>query len=200
MIKAFLFDYDGVITPGVNVKLPAERLASNVGISVDKASELIVSIWNGYSTGALTTDEMWSSIESQLGFTVNSKQRNIWHTWDELTPIPFMVDFVKELHASGYPVGLVSNVFQDTAELIRKNGGYEAFDFLVLSCEVGARKPEPLMYETALRKLDDVKPGEVMYLDDREHLTIAASKLGLHSIYVTDQVEAIKEVRQLIRT
>ncbi|HEY1064436.1 MAG TPA: HAD family phosphatase [Candidatus Saccharimonadales bacterium] len=198
MVKAFLFDYDGVISQGVDVTLPSKHLADSTGITTDRASELLKSIWEDYSTGVLTTDGMWEIIEKEIGRPVPAEKRNIWFTWEQLTPLPFMLEFVKELRAAGYPVGLISNVFHDTAQIIRQNGGYDGFDFLVLSYEVGTRKPQPRMYEIALEKLDGLEPEEVVYLDDRESLVQAARELGFQSIYVTDQAKAIAEVKQLL--
>jgi epoxide hydrolase-like predicted phosphatase len=198
MIKAFLFDYDGVITPGVDVALPSKRLAANTGIPVEKASEVIKNIWADYSTGKTTASQVWKHIENELGLTIPEDKRNIWHTWDELMPLPAMLELVKQLKDAGYPVGLVSNVFKDTADIIREHGGYDGFDFLILSCEVGARKPDPAMYEAALAKLPSISPSEIVYLDDREQLTLAASELGFQSIYVTDHQAAIKRAQELL--
>jgi HAD superfamily hydrolase (TIGR01509 family) len=198
MIKAFLFDYDGVITAGVKDNVPATRLANNLGIPIEKTSEWIISIWDGFSTGKLTEQEAWQKIEEQHGQPISLEQRDIWYTWEELQPLPEMLELVRMLKARGYTIGLLSNVLPVTAQLIRQNGGYDEFDFLVLSCEVGARKPASLVYETALANLEGIEPEEVVYLDDREPLAIAASKLGVRGIYVTDHDEAIKDVQQLI--
>lgn len=196
--KAFLFDYDGVITAGVKDNTPAIKLAKNLGTSVEKAADWIVSIWDGLSTGKLTEQEAWQKIEEQYGQPISLEQRDIWYTWKDLKPLPEMLELVRNLKDRGYAVGLLSNVLPITSRLIRQNGVYDEFDFTVLSCEIGARKPAPLMYETALIKLGNVRPDEVVYLDDREPLTLAASKLGIRTIYVTEHAEAIKEAYRLI--
>lgn len=198
MIKAFLFDYDGVITPGVDVRLPAGRLAKNIGVSIDDASNAIMNTWDGYSTGRLSVTKAWDSIETQLGKKVPNEQRNIWHTWDELKPIPFMLEFVEELQSKGYRVGLISNVFKETADLIRQNGVYNKFDFTILSYEVGAKKPDPKIYECAMQKLEGVNVNEVVFLDDRQHCIDGAKDFGLNTIHVTSHQNAIEEVRRLL--
>lgn len=197
-MQAFLFDYDGVITPGVDVKIPAERLARNAGVSVDEASGAIVEIWNGYSTGKSSFDEAWAGIEGYLGKKISGDKRDIWFKWKDLTPIPSMLTFVKELKTKGYPVGLVSNVFQETADIIRQNGGYDSFDFTILSCEVGARKPDRKIYELAMDKLEGIDKSKVVFLDDRQHAIDGAREFGLHAIHVVDRDDAIKEVYRLL--
>jgi HAD superfamily hydrolase (TIGR01509 family) len=197
MIKALLFDYDGVITAGVKDGIPATRLASNLGISYDEAAMWIVSIWDGFSTGMMSESEAWQKIEEQYGKPIAPKQRNIWYTWDELLPIPKMLELVRKLKEKGYPVGLASNVLPVTAQLIRKNGGYDEFDFLVLSYQAGARKPDTKIYDTAMANLKDIPAEEVLFLDDRKPCTDAAGKLGMKTILVTNHDEAIKEVLAL---
>lgn len=198
MIRAFLFDYDGVISQGVDVMLPAERLANNIGISEDEANALIKSIWGDYSTGRSSSDEVWSTIESQLNAKVPKEKRNIWHTWNELEPLPYMLDYVSGLKQKGYRVGLLSNVFKETADIIRDNGGYSIFDFTILSCEVGARKPEREVYTAAMKKLPGIQPEEVLFLDDREHCIVGAKEFGLQTIHVTDHKEAIEQANNLL--
>lgn len=198
MIKAFLFDYDGVITAGVPDNSTGVRLGRNLGISTEEASKLIVSIWNEFSTGRMSEREAWQKIERQYGKPISDRQRDAWNTWDELRPLPKMLELVRTLKSKGYPVGLLSNVLPVTAQLIHQNGGYDDFDFVVLSCEVGARKPNAKMYHTALSKFKDIKPDEVLYLDDREPLTIAASKLGIQSLHVSSHDKTIRAVLGLV--
>lgn len=194
MIKAFLFDYDGVITAGVQDGIPASRLANNLNVSIERASEWIVSIRAPYSTGSITDKEVWNEIENLYGKPISSEQRDIWYTWKELEPLPQMIALVDHLKSKGYVVGLLSNVLPVTAQLIREYGGYAYFDFLVLSCEAGARKPDQKVYETALAQLKDMNPNEVVFLDDREPCVVGAEKLGIKAIHVT----AIEEVHKLI--
>ncbi len=199
MIKAFLFDYDGVITKGVDVSIPAQRLAKRADISVDEASDIIKIIWNDYSTGKSSKDEMWSRIEMELGKHIADHKRDIWFGWNDLKPINSMLELIHKLKAKNYPVGLVSNVFQETAELIRLNGGYENFDFTILSCEVGARKPDPLMYQSAMKYLSNIKANEVMFFDDRQHCIDGAKEFGLNTFLVTNHNELIMQVNRIVK-
>lgn len=178
--------------------LPAKRLANNVGIAENSATEIIKSIWDDYSTGKSTSDDVWNSIENQLGSKISSEKRNIWHTREELKPLPYMLEFVHELKSMGYQVGLLSNVFKETADIIRENGGYDNFDFTILSCEVGARKPEREVYAASMKKLPGIQPEEVLFLDDREHCILGAKDFGLQTIHVTDHRAAIKQVDYML--
>lgn len=197
-MKAFLFDYDGVITAGVGDKIPATRLARNIGISLETASELIVSIWDELSTGKISEEAAWQKMEAQHGSPIAAEHRDIWYTWEELTPLPQMLSLVRMLREKGYPVGVASNVLPPTARLIKDRGGYDDFDFLILSYEVGARKPKPAVYAAAMAQLPGVLPGEVVFLDDREPCVAGAEAFGLRAIHVTDHQQAIEAIQQIL--
>lgn len=197
MTKVFLFDYDGVVTAGVQDGVPATRLARNLGVPVEMAIKWIVDIWKPFSANQITEDEVWALIEKNYGKLIDVKDRDIWYTWSELTPLPEMIDLVRDVRAKGYTVAILSNVSSITAKIIRENGGYDEFDPVILSCEVGARKPSEQIYGIALEKLGGVEPNEVVFLDDREIATITASKLGFQTIHVTNHADAINEVRRL---
>ena len=197
MVKAFLFDYDGVTTAGVNDQLVAQRLSNNLGVSEELAAQWLQSIWMPLLAGTISSDQMWIDIEQIYGQPIALAQRDIWFGWDELTPLPEMIELVQKLKSKGYPVGLLSNVTAQSAEIIKHHGGYDEFDFLVLSCDVGSNKPGPEIYQIALEKLGTIPPGDVVFLDDRESNVLAAASAGLTALLVTNHAETIVEVDRL---
>lgn len=74
------------------------------------------------------------------------------------------------------------------------------FDFVVLSAAVGFKKPEEEIFTYCLQQLGGVQPDEVLFLDDREHNTAAASQLGMKTIFVTSPEQAIRDIRFFIET
>lgn len=198
MLKAFLFDYDGVMSMGVKDGIPASRLAENLAVSFEQASMWIISIWDGFSTGGLNEEEAWRIIEEQYGQPIRIEKRDIWYTWKELKPLPEMVELASLVKSKGYLVGLLSNVLPVTVSVIREHGGYNSFDFLTLSCEVGARKPDTKIYEAALSNLEGIVAEEVVFMDDREPCVSAASLLGMNAFHLTDHMQAIQQVHKLI--
>jgi epoxide hydrolase-like predicted phosphatase len=198
MIKAFLFDYDGVVTAGVPDGTLAGRLAKNLDVSVSTASEWIARIWTPLLEGKMSEDEVFTIFEEEYGKPISSAQRDVWFKWEDLTPIPVMVELLRTLKTKGYPIGVLSNATVTTKKEIRENGGYHEFDFVIISSEVGCKKPDAKIFEIALEKLPGLKPNEVVFLDDREPAVATASELGFRTILVKDHQAVIREVRELI--
>jgi HAD superfamily hydrolase (TIGR01509 family) len=57
----------------------------------------------------------------------------------------------------------------------------EMFDAVVISGEVGMRKPEPGIFELALRRIG-LRAGECVFIDDMAHNVDAAQQAGLAGI------------------
>ena len=100
------------------------------------------------------------------------------------------------LRSRGLKLGVVSNAF-DPGWLLQRDladaGVSERIDFAVFSSEVGKRKPDPLIFETALRALG-VEPAETLFVGDRLEQDIrGASQLGMKTVqavwFVADENE-----------
>ena len=82
-------------------------------------------------------------------------------------------------------LGLVSNAFDPPWILHRdleRMGLAERLDFAVFSSEVGRRKPDPAIFETALEALG-VEAGEAMFVGDRLYEDVrGAGELGMTTV------------------
>lgn len=197
MYKAFLFDYDGVYTPGADNDWVYARLARNIDVPFPTAAAWLGEIWVPFLKGTMNEDEVWDFLESQYGKPIGPTQRDIWFTWDELKPHEDMVEEVGRLKAAGYTVGVLSNIFPNTKRTIEAHGGYDQFDLVVTSCDLGYKKPQPEIFQAALRRLNGIKPEEVVFLDDREPNANACEEHGMKGIHVTDHQQAIDDIRAL---
>lgn len=200
MIKALLFDNGGVITAGGGGNELSERLARNLGISADKAYDLLMPVWDDYFKGKISEPELWQHIEQQSGQPIGAAQRDIWNKWEHMQPLPEMIQLVRRLKADGYKVGMLSNVIPNTEHEIREHGGYDDFDFLVLSCDVGYAKPDPEIYQLVLQHLAGIKPSEIVFLDDQERCLVPARAIGMQTVLVESPGQAIADVEALLVT
>lgn len=198
MIRAVLFDYDGVITEGVKDGTLALRLANNLKVTTTQASAWLKLIWPPFLIGEISEAEVWQRLEALHGEPIPAQQRDIWFRWNELTPLTQMIEAVKSLKTKGVRVGLLSNVTVPTADLIRQNGGYKEFDFLILACDVGVAKPDPQIFQLALNQLPEIDPQTILYLDDRESAIVTARQFGMQTILVKNPLEAVNQIKAQI--
>jgi HAD superfamily hydrolase (TIGR01509 family) len=87
---------------------------------------------------------------------------------------------LRRLREHGFRLAIVSNASCEAASVVRTLGLDRVVDALVLSCEVGAIKPEPAILRLALERFD-VAPDRALLLDDAVVNLDAARVLGLHT-------------------
>ncbi len=107
---------------------------------------------------------------------------------------PEMVELVKELQAKGYTTALISNISGYHAQLMRNVGNFDLFYPVILSGDIGTRKPDLKAFKIAIETLD-VPPSKVLFIDDSKMNVQAAKKAGMDAILFTTPEELFKELR-----
>ena len=85
---------------------------------------------------------------------------------------------VAALRDRGILTALVSNCSHATRPIVEQLGLPVLFDTVVLSFEIGVRKPEPGIYEAALRALG-ADPADAIFVDDQTAYCDGARALGI---------------------
>lgn len=113
-------------------------------------------------------------------------------------PCKPMIDLVHDLRSAGLKVGVLTNNIREFRPLWWSMLDFpETFHDVLDSHEVGLRKPNPAIYELALRRLDTTA-SRTAFLDDAVSNVKAANMIGMHGIWVDHDPEpAIRAVRQL---
>lgn len=105
-----------------------------------------------------------------------------------LKPDEVMLAAMRSLRAAGVPVAIVSNSLGDDA--YRGVDLTELADVIVISGEVGVRKPSRAIYELACERLR-VAPAECVMIDDLEHNLKGAERLGIVGLHHTDSKRTV---------
>jgi len=91
---------------------------------------------------------------------------------------------LKDLNNRGLILGLISNVVQDMEPTYTELGLQPYLDFKVTSAEVGCDKPNPEIFQAALKKAQ-VKPNEVVYVGDQYDLDIVGARgVGMTALLI----------------
>jgi len=93
-----------------------------------------------------------------------------------------VLDVVRQAHAAGVRTALLSNSWANEYPIERWT---DAFDTLVISGEVGMRKPEPRIFEHAAALLN-LPLTECVFVDDELVNVLAAQALGMRAIHCRD--------------
>ena len=98
---------------------------------------------------------------------------------------------LKERHR----LGVVSNFdYTPTARhVLEREGVADLFETIVVSDEVGWRKPKPVIFERALGHLA-IQPGEALFVGDRADIdVVGAQAVGMASAWINREASALPE-------
>ena len=149
-------------------------------------------MWD-FERGRLSEQDLLATVEKEMGHRVESVRlstacSDIFQLNETLIPV------IESLKHQGLRLVVLSNTSRWHVQWIRQKWDVlDHFDQLVLSYKVGAIKPEPMMYEAALKAIH-CKPEECFYTDDIPAYVTRAREFGLQAETFTD-VESL--VRQL---
>lgn len=192
LIDAVLFDYGGVLTGPVGDSIAAWLVEDGIepgSFSVTLKQWLSRTVhWttpiHRLETGELEVAEFEQIFAAALspveGRTIEPAGL-LRRMFAGMRPDPEMFALARALRTSGIRVGLLSNSWGNSypRDLID-----EIFDPVVISGEVGMRKPKPEIYEHALGLLD-LPAGRVLFVDDAEPNILGAQALGLRALQHT---------------
>jgi putative hydrolase of the HAD superfamily len=102
-------------------------------------------------------------------------------TQEHVRLYPDALPAVEALRAAGIPTALVSNCSYNTRPVVERLRLHELFDAIVLSFEVGARKPQRAIYEAALGTVGDPEPSATLFVDDQAAYCDGARGLGINT-------------------
>ena len=207
-IEAVISDFGGVLTSPLiesytavqqSSGVPMEALGKAMAAIMDRdGSHPLFELETGRLSETRFLDELSSELTGQLGREVS--MHDFGHRFFEnLHPNERMLDFMRGLRDQGYKLGICTNNVREWEPLWRaKVPVDEIFSVVVDSAFVGARKPEPRIYEITLERLG-VPAQAALLIDDIELNCAAARDLGLRAVWFRDTDQAIAEIEEQLR-
>jgi epoxide hydrolase-like predicted phosphatase len=194
--EALLVDWGGVLTTNLFASFHAYCLEA--GIDFEElgkrfaADEEFRALLIDLETGKITEEQFEPGLAALLRVPPEGLIDGLLAG---VNPDLLMIDAVRRARGEGVRTVLVSNswgVHRYPRELFE-----EIFDGLVISGEVGVRKPAPAMYELGA-KLAGVGADRCVYVDDLEHNLAPARELGMATVHHTDAATTIVELERLL--
>jgi putative hydrolase of the HAD superfamily len=103
-----------------------------------------------------------------------------------MKPEPGVIELIRALKAAGIRIGIGTNMTGHIQyEKLERLGLSDCIDFLVISEETGAEKPEPRFFEV-LKEKAHAEPSECVFIGDSLRKDAqAASREGMHGVWYT---------------
>jgi HAD superfamily hydrolase (TIGR01509 family) len=196
-LRAIIFDIGRVLVQ-VDVARAMQGLASGSTLSPSEFWSAIERdpSWPDWQEGRMAPHDWYLHLAKRLGGSLTFEQfTEVWNR--ALDPAPIHEDAFLEKLSKRYRLALLSNT--DPIHVRHLEATYSFFAFFptrIYSCSVGASKPNPLIYSTALRALK-VSAGEALYIDDIAAYVEAARRLGMSAVQFQSPAQLTSDLQSL---
>ncbi len=183
MIKAFIFDMDGVIIDSEPMHLEIDKMVmKDFGIKIpDEELNVFVGVTNIQMWSELRASHKLKASVEELLEKQNEYKKQMFGRGD-LSPINGITELIEDLKDKGIKIGLASSSSKEFIELVLRNLNiYDEFNIIVGGGDVSNSKPAPDIFLKAAEFLK-VAPEECMVLEDSSHGVKAAKTAGMKCI------------------
>jgi putative hydrolase of the HAD superfamily len=184
-ITTLFLDIGGVLLTNGWDRGARARAAEKFSLNYEDMNERHHLTFDTYEEGKLTLDQYLNRIVfyQERSF---SREKFKQFMYDQSQPFPDMIELVRGLKSRyGLQVAAVSNEGRELTEYRVQQFQLRSFiDFFVSSCFVHYRKPDEDIHRIAL-DIAQVRPDQVVYIDDRPMFVEVAQGLGINGIIHT---------------
>ena len=204
VVKSIIFDIGGVLELGRSSKYLKNH--SSLGVHEYASKELNLSLDQYFdsidTTYAMAIEGQISENESirilSLNFKINKKKllklykkayEKNFKTNKELYKFAF------KLKKQGYKIAILSDQWYLSKKAVVKEKYAKKFNAVVVSCDVGMRKPNPKIYKLVLKKLN-LHAKNCIFIDNQPWNIKPAKKLGMKTILFKDNKQVFNQLEK----
>jgi putative hydrolase of the HAD superfamily len=207
---ALIVDYGGVLTAPLGntmdawfaadaIDPDAFRSAMRDWLGLSESTAAAVSPIHALERGEVDPAEFERQLAARLATThggpVNpvGLLRRMFAGYGAGSGPPPLLEAVRRIKAAGFATALLSNSWGMDYP---RDGWSELFDVVVISGEVGMRKPEPEIYQLTCDRLG-VAAEQCVFVDDLRPNVRAAAELGMTGVHHTSDAETLTALGEL---
>lgn len=200
-IRAVLFDLGGVIVR-TEYQAPRQHLAESLGMDYDDIDRIVFGGGTNGSAaratlGQISEDDHWLNVMKILKQPASESERIRTEFFAGDIVDRTILDYLRSIRPK-YKTGLISNAWSGLRNYILREKFEDAFEYMIISSEVGAAKPSEEIFHIALKQLG-VRPNEAVFVDDFIENIEACEKVGMQGIHFRDAESAMKQLKALLK-
>ena len=198
-IKAVIWDVGGVLERTEDPE-PRRALAQRLGWKVGPLMDLVFGNNDAHRAqlGQISLADHWQNVRRALGQTEDELERTIeeFFAGDELDTQ--LVEAIRRMRED-YTTAILSNYFPILRDKVNHQWKIgDAFDHLVVSAEVGVKKPDLRIFQIVLESVG-CSPGQAVFIDDMIENIAAAREAGLHAVHFQTRDQALDSLNSLLQ-
>lgn len=197
MIKALIFDVGGVLVRTEDRSRRA-MLEAELGLPKGQTDETVFNSAMGQAAqrGEITSANLWAWVRADFGLDKQGLGHFRHEFWGGDRVNEELVALIRSLRPR-YQTAIISNYMDELREsLTVKYPIIDAFDLVVISAEEKVMKPDPLIFQRTIERLER-KAEECVFVDDFAHNVEGARAVGMQAIHYTPKTDIETELARL---
>jgi len=193
LIKAVLFDFDGVITVD---KTGSETICNYISSKMNIDFELFNKEYRKFNEelllGKINHADIWSKLCEAIGNQI--PYQILIGSFQNTKINNKIIELIIKYKDAGYKIGLVTDNKKDRIdEIIRWNKWDKLFDCVSISAEIGSGKGNQKIFNKTIEKLK-IKNQECIFIDNTKKNLIAPNQMGIKTIFYDDEKKNVEEL------
>ena len=201
--KALVVDFGGVLTTPLQDAM--QEFAAELGLELQDLARVALAAYTGsedslvtdFETGRISEEEFSTAFAARLT-EVSGREvpaEGLVRRLFRMKLEESMFDAVAAAKAGGLRTGLLSNSWGTGVYPRDRFTGL--FDAVVISGEVGLRKPDPAIFEMMTKQIE-VAPDETVFVDDHPGHLQAALTHGMTTVLHRSPAQTVAELEDLL--
>jgi len=205
-IKAIIFDVGGVLALGSALKRKRgmlhhtavhEYISRKLKISLDQWFDAIDTTYTKTIEGKISRAKALKIIAKNVKVSTKKLEKIALQSYKKnFKQNKQLFKKAFELKKQRYKIAVLSDQWYLSKEALMPSKLYKKFDKVVVSCDVGMRKPNLKIYKLILKKLK-LSAKQVLFIDNQEWNIKPAKKLGMKTILFKNDNQLFKEFDKL---
>jgi len=197
MIKAILFDFDGVLTTdATGSQSICNYICMKTGLDVEVFKKEYYKYNNDLLDGKINHENIWETFCKEINTSIDI---NILYESFINTPIDSKImALIDGLKQQNYIIGMVTDNKKDRIDDIVKYYEWnKMFDVITISADIGSGKEYKEIFLKTIENIN-VKAKECVFIDNQEKNLIIPKSIGMNVIYFDHEKRNYEElIRQL---
>ncbi|VVB78143.1 Glyceraldehyde 3-phosphate phosphatase [uncultured archaeon] len=204
-IRAIIFDVGGVLSLGRYVRHGSRghhlmsvhhSMADFFNIDLDSWFDAIDSVYSKSIEGKISRKKALFVMSNNLKTTPEKLERLFLLAYKKhFTKNKELYKVAYKLKSKGYRIGILSDQWYLSKEALVKKEYILGFNPVFVSCDIGMRKPSIKLYKHLIKKLN-LKPAEIIFIDNREWNLKPARKMGIKTILFHSNSQVIRDMKK----
>ena len=191
-IKAVLFDLDNTLLDRQAAFLQVAQAFYHAFPAVREkhTQEEVVSLlvsWDAF--GIFPQHPLERALNAWPDIGMSTREMMDWYyaeLWRAIKPDRLTLELLADLNKESMPWGVVTNGSAIQHVKVKVAGLENLAPFVIVSSEFGHEKPEPAIYQEALRRLGGIPAGDTLFVGDNPDTDIkGAQGVGMLTAWVT---------------